>query len=156
MYKKVLSILTAYVNWIKITYKAILEVNASVPNLRLVLHERDKKSGDVNFVIQISGKNIFPKLSLHDLASPSLLSNFSKKDQKIICSFLSRDDEKPEKRISARTYDRNKKQFIFTIQSSDQKKNLTIDDLSHLMKDLHSFDKDDSTLISLESDNHAS
>ena len=54
-------------NWIVANYQAIIKINAAIPALRLIAEERDKKTGEIFFKLQIAGKNIFPIVSLQDL-----------------------------------------------------------------------------------------
>lgn len=147
--------MSSYASWIMANYQAIVRINSSVSALRLVSQGQDKKSGEVYFVIQIVGKNIFPKLLARDFKDQSILANFSKKDQEVIRQFIPREQIQVTKCIAARTYDREKKQFVFTIESLDQNKKLKkcvlTNKLSSLSQDIRNFDGEDSFLIGLES-----
>ena len=155
MRNKIFNIVSTYTSFIIANYQAIVKINASMPALRLIVQKRDEKSGEIYFIVQITGKNVFPKLSLNDFKDSSTLANFSKSDQEIIRRYLPRKQHQVTKCITARTYDREKKQFIFTIESLDQKSNIrkcaTTDKLSLLSHDIRSFDGEDAFLIGLES-----
>ncbi|OGT43664.1 MAG: hypothetical protein A3F42_02235 [Gammaproteobacteria bacterium RIFCSPHIGHO2_12_FULL_37_34] len=152
---KMFNIVSTYKSLIIANYQAIVKINSSTPTLRLVARERVKKSAEIYFIIQIIGKNIFPRLSLKDFKDSSILDNFSKSDQEKIRHCLPREQHKVTRCISARTYDREKKQFIFTVESLDPNNNIRkcviIDKLSSLAHDICSFDGEDAFLIGLDS-----
>lgn len=143
--------ISSYTNWIITTYQAIIRINSTMPVLRLISEERDKQKDGVQFIIQVIGKNIFPILSLNELENPEFFSKFSKKDQEIIIYYS---HKKADKRIVARTYNRMKKQFTYTIESFDPllkiTKTITINEIELLTDDLLLFDVEDRNLIKLE------
>ncbi|MGQ3888338.1 hypothetical protein ACQUW5_04800 [Legionella sp. CNM-1927-20] len=143
----------SYINWIRVSYKAIAKINASIPVLRLISEERDKKEDEVCFRIQISGKNIFPIVSVKDLNNPFMISNFSKGDQDIIRSYISDVRSRIRKRIVARTYDRETKLFKYTIEylePGSKVRSIIINNLALLSNEIYNFDKDDAQLIEFE------
>lgn len=150
MRNNVFKLLSSYASCIIANYQAIAKVNASTPLLRLISEEHDKKTGEIFFKIQIAGKNIFPVLFLQDVINSKMFANFSKSDQEIINSYLCR-TQQTRKRIVARTYNRQNKKFLYTIEFIDlQTKEIrciTIDNLDILLDDLSSFDIDDVNLI---------
>src|SRR3990167_10590347 len=107
----VFNTISSYANWIVTQYRAIEQINAAMPALRLISEERDKKTNEIRLKIQITGKNIFPVIALKDLKEPSLFDNFSKKDQAIIDQYLAAGRLQSPQRITARTYDRTTQQF---------------------------------------------
>lgn len=153
MYNKIFNVISMYTNLIISNYQAIAKINSSMPILRLIAQKQDKM-GKIYFVVQITGKNIFPKFFLNDFQNSSIFVNFSKSDQEIIRRFLPRDQHQVTKYITARTYDLEKKQFIFTIESVDQKSNIRkcvrTDKLSQLLHEVGGFDTEDAFLIGLE------
>jgi glutaredoxin len=155
MRNKFLNILSTYTSWIMANYQAISRANSTIPILRLISQEQDKKTGEDYFLIQVVGKNIFPKLFLKDITDISILTNFNNIDQKALAKYISRHKNSITKRIIARTFDRGNKLFIFTVESCDHqkqiKKCITTNSLSLFSNDLESFDNEDSFLIKLES-----
>ncbi|HLB42846.1 MAG TPA: hypothetical protein VJN02_08380 [Gammaproteobacteria bacterium] len=149
------NIISSYKNWMIAYYQAIVKVNASMPTLRLISKLQDKKTKETRIKIQIVGKNIFPVVALEDLKHLSLFNNFNKIDQEIICRYLSEGQHLPNKHIIARTYDREKKQFIYTIEFFEKKLNrrkcMITDKLSPLLNETRNFDSDDAFLIAVES-----
>jgi hypothetical protein len=135
-------------------YRVIEQINAAMPALRLICEERDKKTNEIRLKIQITGKNLFPVISLKDLKDPSLFNNFSKKDQEIIDQYVSFGRLKSPQRITARTYDRSKQQFVYTIEFFDSELNATkckiIDNPTLLLQDIGQFDAEDALLIQSE------
>lgn len=154
MHKNVFKLISSYTRWIIANYQAIVKINDAMPALRLISEERDKKTGEMRFKIQIAGKNIFPVLSLKDLKNPKTIFNFSKNDQDIIRSYLFDGRQRIFKRITARTYDIKTKKFAYTIESFDNeskiKRCITIDNLTLLSNDINHFDMEDALLIGLE------
>lgn len=155
MSKKIFHTVFTYVNWVIANYHAISKINSIVPVLKLVSPQWDRKTGDVQFVVQVSGKNLFPKLSMLDFVQdPLLLDRFSKADQAVIGRFLSKYISSDIYRIAARTYDREKKRFILTIelinQQSNEMKCINVKNIASLSKQIHLFDSEDAFLIGLE------
>lgn len=149
-----LNTISSYANWIVTQYRAIEQINAAMPALRLIAEERDKKTGEIRLKIQITGKNIFPVIALEDLKEPSLFDNFSKKDQTIINHYLAKRSPQLPQRITARTYDRTKKQFTYTIEFFDLELNVMkckiIDDIALLQQEISQFGAEDILLIRSE------
>lgn len=153
MSTKASNIMSTYATWLIANYQAICRINSFSASLRLVSHDLDK-AGTVYFTTQVVGKNIFPKFSLEELQKPVMLNNFCKNDQKIICYYIQQTRFQATKSIVARTYDMQKKRFVFTIESIDQKRNLKqysiVDDIKQLLDDIHCFDSKDAFLINLD------
>jgi len=144
----------SYAHWIVAQYRAIEQLNASMPALRLISEERDKKTNAIRLKIQITGKNVFPIIALEDLKKPSLFDNFSKKDQAIIEQYLNDGRPQTKQRIVARTYDRTRQQFTFTIEFFDDELNAirckVIDNPALLLNEIGQFDAADALLIQSE------
>lgn len=147
--------LTSFVESFAKSYRLASKVNDLLPALRLISIELNIKSKNIQFKIQIVGKNVFPIISLVDLKNPAVLSNFSKIDQDIINNYDSEWSDPKSKRIGARTYDREKKKFIFTVEFLDKelitRKCIVTDSTTFLTKEVSSFDDDDTLIIELES-----
>jgi hypothetical protein len=148
--RKILYYTACYANWIISQYKAIKKLNLDRPILRLISIEKDIKSGELKFRLQLSGKNIFPVVSSQYLKNIQISKNFNKIDQEIIFNFLTK-DQKLNNKIIAKTYDREKKEFLYTVEFFDKDKNvkkcIIMDRLSLLSIN---FDKNDFPLIDSE------
>ncbi|MBV9576128.1 MAG: hypothetical protein JO149_05860 [Gammaproteobacteria bacterium] len=156
MASNVFNLVSSYANWIFSNYHAIAKVNAAMPMLRLISEERDKKTGEIQFKIQISGKNIFPILALQDLNDAKIIACFSKHDQDIIRCYLD-GAKKIVNRIVAMTYDRKTKEFVYTIEYFDMENKIarfkTVYNLALLLNDIQNFNEEDKLLIKLSLNN---
>lgn len=154
MYNVVFNKISTYKSWLVANYQAIVKLNSFQPGLRLVSLDHDKKSGEMFFIVQITGKNVFPKLYLSAFKDASLLSNFNKTDQEIIFNHYQSKQQHATKCIVARTYDREKKLFVYTVEYYDKvnniKKYVILNELSSLSADLQHFDDTDIFLIRQE------
>ena len=149
-----INVLSSYTQWIMSNYQAIVAVNNAVFPFRLISVEQNSEAADIRFRIQVTGKNIFPIVSLKDLYKPEIISNFSKNDQKVIEHYVSNDCFQIAKRIVARNYDKQRKLFLYTIEFFDPKLGKTrhkvLDSLSVLSNEIYFFDKEDADLIIFE------
>lgn len=152
MKHSILNALTNYTNWIISNYQTISKINSSTPILRLISIENEHTLNETFFIIQISGKNLFPKLTINDfIKDPSLIKNFNVRDQEKIQRFLPNYSFPVSYRITERTFDIELKQFIFTIEYHDQgrkiKKKYATDALNSLFKNIKHFDAEDAFLL---------
>ncbi|OGT36575.1 MAG: hypothetical protein A3F11_08245 [Gammaproteobacteria bacterium RIFCSPHIGHO2_12_FULL_37_14] len=158
MRSRVFNVISSYTSWIIYNYQTITKSNAMSPGLRLISQQQDKKTGEINFKIQIVGKNIFPIITLKDFKNLSIFNNFNATDQDIINNYFPDKQSETKKRIIARTYDRENKRFIYTIEFFDKKSNMrrcvTMNNFSSLLVlDLNNFDSEDKRIINLELSN---
>lgn len=148
----IFSTVTSYTHWIISNYQAIAKINSTTPQLKFISLEHDAKSNEYFFIIQVSGKNLFPRLPVQTFVNDSsLLVNFNESDQEKIQQLLLKHTKYFSARIVTRNYDRTIKQLLFTIEYQTQNKNikksLPLDKLSLLIKDIHLFDAEDAFLI---------
>lgn len=144
----ILNLANSYATRIVSNYNAILKINSLMPGLRLISIESNKKNGGYYFKIQIPGKNIFPLLSAKKVKK--LMNSFSEEDKKILNKYFLKKNE-VSKKIVARTYDRAKKIFIYTVEFYDSKLNtqkyMNFTDISLLQREIDEFDNEDAYLI---------
>lgn len=107
-----------YINSIFKYYQQIKRMNTIDSTLRLISITKDTTTDELQFRIQITGKNIFPLMSQSDLKKIKISTSFSKIDQAIIKNFLS-DVELTKSRIIAKIYDRKKREFLYKIEFND-------------------------------------
>jgi hypothetical protein len=154
MRNRVLETLTSYSNWIITNYHAIVKANSSLSTLRLISSEHNKFSGELYFIVQVVGKNIFPKLLTNDFKQSNLINLFNSYDQQDIKKYIENHAKLTTKSITARTYNRNTKQFVYTIEAYDRLNNVKISQhhssLSNFLSDISYFDDQDAALIKSE------
>lgn len=65
--------------------KASIESRRHIPALKIIIQEQLEKNGDIYFIMQIAGKNLFPKLSAEEVfCDKQLFDSFSEEDRKRI------------------------------------------------------------------------
>ena len=160
MSKKLYSYMSDYFNWVVSTYQAIVQINSLLLfPLRLVSVDKDKITGNLYFIVQVTGKNIFPKLDANDIQDSAILSNFSAQDREVIQSYFSI-KAKSNKYVSAVTFDRTNKQFIYDLKNCESSDDilvtrLTSKQLKHLLDTASIVTQDDTDYVRhLESSYH--
>lgn len=159
MKNNVLHKISNYINWSIKTYQIASKIQSSLSPLKLISLEKDNL-GEVQFLIQFAGKNVFPKISIDSfIKDPTLISQFNQSDQAVISQYLNNIvQQKITCKIISRAYDRETKKFIFSIQISDQHNNVEkcvlIKDPSVLFHYLPWVEKEDAYLIGLEIGKH--
>lgn len=142
-----------YVRTMYSKYLETLKVNPHASPLKLVSFNKKTTLENTEFVIQILGKNIFPKLYGEDfILDISLLNYFNENDQLAINKILNLCDSKTQHKIIAKTYNHATKSFTFKIEyiNNNVKKYIQIDDLVKLSRHLHLFNHEDAFHIGLE------
>ncbi len=148
----VVNTFSAYFNWFVSCYRAISKINSMSPSLKLVTIE-EKDFHEPKFIVQISGKNLFPKFTLSELIEDvSILRLFNVADQQKISHYLPKDFYPITYKIIARTFDREIKKTIFTLEYVDNKvkKQIRTSDVFRLSRHVNFFDREDAFLIGLE------
>lgn len=141
-------------------YKLIQKVCSQSPTLKLIDCTIDPSTHQPSFIVQITGKNLFPKISSQDiLQDPSLLPNFDKEDQKLIYSIIKNlhkvNATKYSAHIVSKTFDRLKKEFVFTLEEASAKnsivrRNYTLNELAKAADCIAHLDNNDKALIEFE------
>lgn len=142
-----------YASWFAQNYSLIARINASVPSLRIISDEFSKDKNEIIFTVQLAGKNIFPKISASNLFNDqSLFLNFCEEDQQKIANALPKEKSRVLKKIVSRTYDRNTKQFLFSVESviNGKVEYLSAAEIAEKYNYLKNFDEKDCFLIGLE------
>lgn len=154
MSNRILNTFSEYINWLVINYQSISKINSTVTALKLISVVRAENNEDIKLFVQVSGKNIFPKLSLQDIVNdPSILNCFPEVDRAVIQRLLPKSMHQATHRIVARSYNNKNDQVIYTIEYIDinkEKKRIYVHDVHKLAKHLHLFDREDAFLIGME------
>lgn len=153
MKEKLGSFVLMYIRWIAQSYSLINRANSSLATLRIISEKSIEEKKETIFVIQLSGKNIFPKFRAIDLFDDkSLFLNFSELDKQKILQALPTKQSPILYRITSRTYDKHSKQFYFTIEfvNENKKENLTVSEIIQKFSRFAGFNEKDSFLIGLE------
>lgn len=140
-------------------YHLIQSINSSAASLKLVDYEIDENKKEILFRVQMTGKNLFPKISSRQILSDfSILKNFNKADEKTIGELLRNYHPSAfnikTAHILAKTYDKKSKKFLFTVKTSQESQvliqNFFIEELLKCPHLIHSFDKEDVFQIGFE------
>jgi hypothetical protein len=154
MSNRIIDVFSNYINWLVVNYQSISKLNSSTPPLKLISCEKNQTTGETQLVIQVSGKNLFPRISIQELAQDSsILKCFHAHDQVTIQKLLPKSNHPATHKIVARTYDRENNRIVFTIEYEDEKcikRKAYTHDIYHLGKHIHLFDREDAFLIGLE------
>lgn len=154
--------LVSYLSQILNLYRHIQKFNSESPSLKLIDCNIDSVTNQPSFVVQITGKNLFPTITSKDfLSDKSLITNFDKADQKIIYSVIKNLHHEAMSanrvRIVSKTFDRAKKEIVFTIEfyenNSIKRKNYSLNELPNVLANLHDISESDRLQIETEISN---
>lgn len=132
-------------------YQLIARIN-SAPPLKIVAEEMKDRENTL-FTVQLTGKNIFPKLSARELIDNNkIFSNFSDADKEKIRKATERRFFPISKKVLKRNFDPISKECIFAVKILDIEKIefLSAREIINKFKDLKGFDEEDAFLIGLE------
>ncbi len=150
---KLHQLISVYANWVIQNYRLIEQVNSANPSLKIVKCPLLDQNENMTFTVQLSGKNLFTKISAIELfKNKSIFENFSEEDQQKIVDFLPQQPNTILQKVLTRTYDRFAKQVYFTIKPtlSNKVELLSAPEIIAKFKDLKGFATQDALLIGIE------
>ena len=66
-------------------FRLLWNINKNLPALKIIAQQPSKENNEIDFIIQVSGRNLFPKLSAAEIYNDKkLFNNFSMDDKKRI------------------------------------------------------------------------